>query len=443
MGSAPFVAAVARLGASRPEFPEWTRRIAALPGPPGTPAVNDEVLTPAEPTVATEERLSLVPAALRLEPAASEPRLLRRAYLIAAGVVLLTVLGLVFVMRGGATPAAPTAAEAAPLVTAVPPGRSAYTVSVSFTGAIVARYDMPIGVDSEGGRIFAVLVEAGDHVRAGQVLARLDTSVLAPQVASLRAALEQNRAEAALAEADYRRAAAIAGSVGALSKEEVDKRHSQVATSAARVKAAEAQLAEAEARLGRTEIRAPADGVVLTRNAEVGQVVTPGGTALFRLGRGGEVEMRAQAAEQDLPRLQVGQTAEVHVTGVATPFAGKVRLLAAVIDPQTRLGEVRVTLPKDPNLRPGAFARGDVKVGSDVRPIVPQTALLSDVRGNYVLIVGPDNHVVRRNVRFGGAQPAGIVIAEGLDGSERVVTTAGAFLREGELVRVAVAKDAA
>jgi HlyD family secretion protein len=406
--------------------------------------VNDEALPYAEPQAVTLE-----PAASRrppptpgLPPPEQQPRLLRRAYLIAAAVVVVAVLGLVLLMRGGATPAVPTAAEAAPLVTALPPGRTAFTTSVSFTGAIVARYDMPIGVDSEGGRIQAVLVEAGDPVRAGQVLARLDTSVVAPQVASLRASLEQYRAEAALAEADYRRAAAIASSVGALSKEEVDKRHSQVATSAARVKAAEAQLAESEARLGRTEIRAPAAGTVLTRNAEVGQAVTPGGPPLFRLGRGGEVEMRAQAAEKDLPKLKLGQTAEVRVTGVATPFAGKVRLLAAVIDPQTRLGEVRVSLPKDPNLRPGAFARGEVKVGSDVRPIVPQTALLSDARGNYVLIVGADNHAVRRDVRFGGAQPNGIVIAEGLDGTERVVTTAGAFLHDGELVRVAAAKDA-
>jgi len=382
------------------------------------------------------------PLAQRPAPPAPEPRLLRRGYLVVAGVVLVAVIALVVLMRRGATPAAPTAAEAAPLVTALPPGRTAFTMTVNFTGAIVARYDMPIGVDSDAGRISQVLVEVGDRVHAGQTLARLDTSVVAPQVASLRAALEQSRAEAVLAEADYRRASAIAGSVGALSKEEVDKRHSQVATTAARVKAAEAQLAEAEARLGRTEIRAPADGVVLTRNAEVGQAVTPGAAALFRLARGGEVEMRAQAAEQDLPRLKVGQTAAVRITGVATVFAGTVRLLPAVIDPQTRLGEIRVSLPKDPNLRPGAFARGEVKVGSDDRPIVAQTALLSDARGSYVLVVGPDGHVARRDVRVGGAQPNGIVIAEGLDGAERVVTTAGAFLHEGELVKVAPAKDA-
>jgi RND family efflux transporter MFP subunit len=402
--------------------------------------VNDEALPHMEPpAIDVDELRPGVPPAPRLPP---EPRFSRRAYLIAAGVVLLAVVGLVVAMRGSPPPAAATAPDSAPLVTALPPGRTAFTTMVTFTGAIVARYDIPIGVDSEAGHIAAVLVEVGDHVRAGQALARLDTSVVAPQVASLRAALEQSRAEAARAEADYKRADAIANSVGALSKEEVGKRHSDAITSAARVRAAEAQLEEAEARLGRTEIRAPADGIVLTRSAEIGQAVTPGGPTLFRLARGGEVEMRAQAAEQDLPRLRVGQTAEVRITGVATPFKGTVRLLAAVIDPMTRLGEIRVTLPKDPNLRPGAFARGEVKVGSDVRPIVPQTAVLSDARGNYVLIIDADGRVVRRDVRFGGAQPSGIVIADGLEGSERVVTTAAAFLHEGERVRVAVAKDA-
>jgi RND family efflux transporter MFP subunit len=362
-----------------------------------------------------------------------------RRWVIGGLVLLLAGLTALVVTRVGHKPEAPT--NPAPLVTAVAPGRTPFTVSVSFTGAIVARYDMPIGIDGEGGRVSAVLVEAGDTVRRGQVLARLDTSVLAPQVASLRAALEQSRAEAVLADAEYQRAVAINGSVvAALSKAEVDKRRSQLATANARVHASEAQLAEAAARLGRTDLHAPEDGIVLTRAAEVGQAVTAGTAPLFRLARGGEVEMRAMVAEQDLPKLKVGQTAEVSITGVATPYAGKIRLLPAVIDPQSRLGEVRVTLPRDRNLRPGAFARGEAKVASDVRPIVPQTAFLADARGSYVYIVGEGDRVVRRPVRFGGAQPGGIVIAEGLDGSERVITTAGAFLHEGEQVRVDTAK---
>jgi multidrug efflux pump subunit AcrA (membrane-fusion protein) len=112
-------------------------------------------------------------------------------------------------------------------------------------------------------------------------------------------------------------------------------------------------------------------------------------------------------------------------------------LLAAIIDPTTRLGEVRIALKPDPALRPGAFARGEITVGSERRPVVPQTAVLSDSKGVYVVIVGPDGRVARRSVRVSRTAARGVVIAEGLAGDERVVTTAGAFLREGEQVTVA------
>ena len=364
----------------------------------------------------------------------------RQPRFIGIGVVALVVIAVATVialrMRAGSHAAADPRA-AMPLVSVKAPGQSTITALVSFTGGIVARYDMPIGVEGDGGRISAVLVESGDHVVAGQVLARLDPSVVSAQVANLQAAVEQSKAEAVLAEADYQRAVGVANSVGALSKEEVDKRRSVVATSAARVKSAQAQLAEAQARFGRTDIRAPSAGIVLTRTAEVGQTAMAGGATLFRLARGGEIEMRAQTAEQDLPRLKVGQTVEVYLTGIPTPFHGTVRLVSAVIDPMTRLGEVRVTLPQHPDLRPGAFARGDVKVGSQTRPIVPQTAVLADGTTNFVYVVGNGDKVMRRTVKVGGTQPQGIVISDGLDGTEAIVTSAGAFLHEGEQVRVA------
>jgi len=158
---------------------------------------------------------------------------------------------------------------------------------------------------------------------------------------------------------------------------------------------------------------------------------------LFRLARGGDVEMKALVAEQDLPQLKIGQDVSVSITGVESNFAGKVRLLAAIIDPASRLGEVRITLPRDPMLRPGAFARGTAVIGSDVKPLVPQTALLSDNGGSYVFVVGADNKIARQSVKYGSAQPGGIVVLEGLQGDERVIATAGAFLKEGETVRVA------
>jgi HlyD family secretion protein len=230
-----------------------------------------------------------------------------------------------------------------PLVTATMPGVSAITSTVAFTGTINARYDMPIGTEGETGRVSAIYVEAGDHVKAGQLLAQVDESILKPQVARLSASLEEAKANAALATAEYGRAQGVEAA-GALSKEDIEKRRAAAITADAEVKVAAAQLAEYEARLSHTEVRAPVDGVVLTRSVEVGQIVTPGGNAMFRLARGSEVEMRALVAEQDLPSLRIGQSSDVFLTGVEKPFAGKVRLLGAVIDPQTRLGEVRIEL---------------------------------------------------------------------------------------------------
>lgn len=248
---------------------------------------------------------------------------------------------------------------AIPTVSVTEVGVSTVPTTIEITGTIAARYDMPIGVEGDAGRIAAINVEAGDHVKKGEVLARLNVSVLQPQVANLEAALEQARAEAELADAEYHRAVTV-GSAGALSVEETQRRKSSAVTAAAKVKFAAAQLAEAQARLARAEIRAPADGIILTRNVEVGQTATPGGEALFRLSEGGAVELRGQVAEQDLPLLKVGQDASVRLTGTSQSYPGKVRLLGAVIDPQTRLGTVRVGLQPDPNLRPGAFARAEV-----------------------------------------------------------------------------------
>jgi len=147
--------------------------------------------------------------------------------------------------------------------------------------------------------------------------------------------------------------------------------------------------------------------------------------------------MRGQAAEQDLPSLKVGQQASVRVSGIDRAFAGKVRLLGAVIDPQTRLGEIRVALEPDPALRPGAFARAEVTVGTAQRPVLPQTAVLADEQGNYVLVVTADERVERRAVHVADTTSEGVVIASGLNGSERVVNTAAAFLRPGERITVA------
>jgi RND family efflux transporter MFP subunit len=355
--------------------------------------------------------------------------------------VALLLVGLIAwkLLAGGSKPHETLADRGGiPLVSVLVPGKQTVSSSVSFTGAIAARYDMPIANEGDTGRIVAVLVEAGDHVKRGQLLAKIDDSVIVQQVNRLAASLEQARAQAALSAAEYRRAEGVAAA-GALSAEDIEKRRATAVTDAANVKVVAAQLAEAQARLGRTRITAPVEGTVLTRKAEVGQIANPGGDALFRVESGGEVEMRGQIAEQDLAQVKVGQAATVYLTGIARPFTGKVRLLGAIIDPATRLGDIRITLQPDSALRPGAFARAVVTIDQAQRAVLPQTAVMADGAGSFVFIVNSSNHVERRAVRVSGTTETGVIIAEGLAGNERVVATAGGFLRDGETVNVAPA----
>jgi HlyD family secretion protein len=358
-----------------------------------------------------------------------------------AAAVVAAILALVawLLWRGSAEdPALETLSSqhALPLVSVTSPGVTSVTSTVTFTGTVAARYDMPIGIEGDAGRIIGVYVDAGDHVKRGQLLAKIDESVWQPQVNRLAASLEQARAQAALSAAEYRRAAAVE-SAGALSAEEIEKRRALSITDAASVRVAEAMLAEAQARLARTRVVAPSDGTVLTRHAEVGQTASPGGEALFRLASGGEIEMRGQVAEQDLSVLTVGQPASIYLVGSNKPYEGRVRLLPAVIDPQSRLGDIRVALKPDPALRPGAFARGAVSVSKADRTVLPQTAVMSDSKGAYVYVVGDGDKVERRDVQVGGTISSGIIIASGLTGQERIITTAAGFLREGEQVVVA------
>ncbi|HYL02411.1 MAG TPA: efflux RND transporter periplasmic adaptor subunit [Steroidobacteraceae bacterium] len=386
------------------------------------------------------ERVSVpeAPGSLRAAPAVAQvPGALRR-WLVPASVVLAALLlaSASFMLLGRKPHVTPLAHQKdIPLVTVMMPQVKEVTANVSFTGAIAARYDMPIANEGDTARIVGVYVEQGDHVQKGQLLARLDDSILIPQINRLAASLEQARAQADLSAAEYKRALGVEAA-GALSAEDIEKRRATAVTDAASVKVAAAQLAEAQARLARTRIVAPFAGTVLTRRAEVGQIANPGGEALFRVASGGEVEMRGQIAEQDLAQVKVGQPAMVYLTGLARPFEGKVRLLGAIIDPQTRLGDIRIALKPDPALRPGAFARADVTVAQARRPVLPQTAVFSDSGGSYVLLVDAQGQVVRRAVRVAQTSEGGVVIASGLKGDEQVVKTAGGFLRDGESVTV-------
>ena len=352
--------------------------------------------------------------------------------------VIAVVALIVWKIFGGKPAAAPVVANI-PQVTVTVPGRTSVMQTVSATGSIAARRDSAVGVQGEGGRVTAVAVEPGQRVAKGQILARIDNAVQTQTSAQLAASLRSAQADARLAEANLQRAQALVGR-GFVSKADIDQRTATRDGAVARVGVAQAQLAENTARIERLNIRAPADGLVLARSVEVGQVVSPG-VVLFRLAEGSILELRAQVAEQDMALLRAGMAASVTPVGSQQEYRGRVWLLDPVIDATSRQGIARIALPYSPGLRVGAFAKTAITAGEAQKPVLPQSAVQADEKGSYVMIVGKDNKVERRSVTVGTVGDQGVAIATGLNGDESVVVSAAAFLRPGEKIAPVRAKS--
>ena len=364
----------------------------------------------------------------------------RRKWIIVGALVALAVLvGAYLMFKAGGDAGAEGAPKAGgrggqiPSVTVIVPGQSQVARTITASGALAARRDQPVGIAGQGGRVVRVTVEPGQWVRQGQVLAVIDRSVQA-QVASQQAAqIEAARANAALAQNNYERSAALVGR-GFVSKADLDAKKAARDAAYAQVRVAQAQLAQTRAQIGQLSVLAPTAGLVLTRSVEVGQIVSPGSPALFRIAAGGDLEVRASMSQQDLAAVSVGQPASITPIGTNRSFAGTVWQVSPVIDPTSRQGEIRIAVPYDPTLRPGGFAEAKIAAGATTAPLLPQSAVLSDEDGNYVYIVNAKNEVERRAVKIGQVGDSGVTIAEGLSGREAVVLSAGPFLNPGQKI---------
>lgn len=389
--------------------------------------------------IAAEDQAEIDTAAALLGDAEEARHARRRLWLIGLAVVAL-VVGIWFWLNRGPSAADDTAKRnQAPVVTVVVPGRTTVEGVINANGTLAARREMPVGVPGEGGQVVAVLVEPGEWVRAGQVLAVIDRSVQSQQQASQAAQIEVARANANLAQANLERAQRLVER-GFVSRADIDRLTAQRDSAVAQVRVATAQLGVLNAQLRRLNIVAPAAGLVLERRIEPGQVVSGGSGVLFRLAKGGEMELRALLGEADLAAISTGISADVTPVGTERSFTGQVWQVAPVIDPQTRQGIARVALAYAPELRPGGFATVQIKAGTLVAPVLPESAILSDAKGSFVYLVGKGDKAERRDVKTGMIVPAGVVITEGLSGNERVVLRAGGFLQPGETIKPVLAK---
>jgi HlyD family secretion protein len=358
----------------------------------------------------------------------------RRLLLIVGAIVLLAVIAMVAYRMTGGGAATEAEGEQVPLVTVATPGQEAVTRLANATGSLAARVDMPVGVVGEGGRVLAVHVQPGDWVGKGQILATIERSVQSQQIAQLAAQVDVNRADARLAQNNLDRARALVAD-GFVSKADIDQKTATRDAAVARVNVAIAQLNQMRAQVGRLDIRAPEGGLVLTRAVEPGQIVSGGATSLFRIAKGGEMEMRAMLSESELAQLRVGTAAKVTPVGLTQSFEGTVWQISPVIDQANRQGFVKIALPANQALRPGGFASAQIAMDQVSASVLPESAVQSDNQGAYVYVVGKDNKIERRNVTTGAVTAGGLAITKGLNGKERVVLFAGGFLNPGETVK--------
>src|SRR4051812_45885599 len=279
----------------------------------------------------------------------------RQIIIAAAAVAALLLVVLVVMLSRGSDKAAQNAAAGAgqiPTVTVIVPGRSQVGRVITASGPLAAKRDQQVGIAGSGGKVVRVLVDAGSWVNAGQVLAIVDRSVQAQQAAQLAAQVDAARANAALAQSNYDRAVSLQGR-GFVSKAEIDSKRATRDAANAQVRVAQAALGASRAQIGQLNVLAPAAGLILSRSVELGQVVSPGTGALFRLAEGGQMEMKAQLSQQDLALVRVGMPASVTPEGARASISGSVWQVAPVINTQSRHGAVRIAIPYTPAVKPG------------------------------------------------------------------------------------------
>jgi RND family efflux transporter MFP subunit len=301
------------------------------------------------------------------------------------------------------------------------------------SGSVAAWEELPVGSEVSGLSITQVLVDEGDTVKKGQLLAKLNDSVLQAQMRQQEANVEAARASFVQAQADLKRAQDLRKQ-GVVSVQAEDSSLAVARTAAATLVSRQGALAETQARLAQTQITAPADGYISSRSAVIGQIVSAG-TELFRIVRDGQLELRADVPETQLSRLKAGLTADVTADGV-NPTVGTIRLVSPSVDTRTRLGMVYVTLPMGSGLRPGMFARASIKTDPSPAMVVPQKAIAYRDSKSGVFSVSADNVVTFTPVDTGARMDDEVEIVSGVSIGEEIVVTGAGLLEDGDLVQI-------
>jgi HlyD family secretion protein len=366
------------------------------------------------------------------------------------GVAVLALAGAAYYfMQGtdrGASTSASEASAVVPATVAASGGKPALTVNLvqstlsnlpvalAANGNVAAWQEASVGADTNGLRLAQVLVNVGDSVKKGQLLATFAADGLRADVAQAKAGLAEAQAHLVDAVANAERAAALKGT-GALSVQQIEQFQTAAKAAEARVQSSQAMVDAQSVRLSNAQVVAPDSGVISARNASVGAVVGAG-MELFRLIRQSRLEWRGEVTSAELARVKVGGKVTV-ITAGGNKLDGRVRAIAPTVDPQTRASLVYVDLPGGTQLaKAGMFARGEFDLGATSATTVPQTALVVRDGFSYLYRVNADNRVTQLKVQTGRIVGDKVEVLTPLDAKAKWVATGAGFLNDGDLVRV-------
>jgi HlyD family secretion protein len=379
------------------------------------------------------------------------PREIHRAVGRPIGVAVLTGAALIFGVLAGCGKADPASsansAEGASkpaikpslTVALIKPEVATWSQSLAANGTVAPWQEVVIGAELSSVRIEEVLVNVGDWVRKGQVLAYLRKDGLGTEVNATRSQWTEAVAVLAEARSNAERARKLKKE-DAISDVDAQRAFTAEQQAQARVEALKAQMAGSQIRLGQSVVTAPDDGVISARSATMGAVIQPmPGQEMFHMIRQGRLEWRAEVASAELLRMRPGMSATLSAAGGPT-VQGRVRMLAPTVDPVTRNGLVYVDIPtaaaQAAGIRAGMFARGQLQIGEAKALSLPLSAVLLREGYSYVMQVGEGNKVIEKKIKIGRREGERVEIIEGLKANDAVIASGLAFLTDGDVVRV-------
>jgi len=332
------------------------------------------------------------------------------------------------------SPMAQQAAATALTVSLTTPAQRNWPETVPASGWLKPWQEAVIASETSGLRITDVLVDVGSVVTKGQTLVRLSQESVLADLRKQEAAVATAKASLSKAKANAERARQLQPS-GALSDEKIVEYLADEQTATASLASEEAALDSEKIKLAQTTIAAVDDGLITSRSADLGAVVSAG-TELFRMVRQQRIEWQAEVSARYLPRISEGLSVKVNgPEGHA--IEGKVRLVGPSVSTDTSRAIVYVTLPDDARPRTGLYVTGNIELQTSPALTVPETAIVFRDGISYVFTASEHQRVQRVRVETGRRNNGEVEIVSGIDRTSKVVASGGAFLADNDVVKIA------